>query len=177
MSCALIYGCRGESLKVRKFCKNRDKFHPYFALITITFLQVLFINYILFWIENKIIIVTQNCEERDFFSFCTQNDSLLHFKISDHPSYRLYFSLVPPFWNLKKKWPTDLPTHPPSPAFMNTPLSRGENRLLLLGRAEPSNLPPRGNLSIFEEKQAANLQSYCTFNQQIFRPHESVTRN
>ena len=55
--------------------------------------------------------------------------------------------------------------------LMNTPLSRGENRLFLLGRVEPSNPPPRGNLSIFEEKQAANLQVRCTFNQGIFRLH------
>ena len=77
-----------------------------------------------------------------FFIFCTQNDSLLHFKISDHPSYRLYFLPPPPpaFWNLKKK-KIDLPICPPTPTSINEhSLSRGENRLLLLGRAESSNL-------------------------------------
>ena len=96
------------------------------------------------------------------FSFCTQNDSLFHFnKISDHPPYALYFSLVP-FLEPKQKL-THRFAHPPTPTptrvFMNTPLSRGEYRLLLLERAEPSNPPSRGNLLIFEEKQAANASS------------------
>ena len=75
------------------------------------------------------------------------------------------FLFGPPFLEPEKKM-THWFAHPPTP--MNTPLPRCENRLLLLGRVKPSNPPPRGNLSIFEEKQAANLQVQCTFTQRLF---------
>ena len=55
-----------ESFKVRKFCKNRCQFDPYFTLITVTFLKVLFIDNSLFRIENMK-IDAQNCAEHQIF--------------------------------------------------------------------------------------------------------------
>ena len=83
--------------------------------------------------------------------------SILKFLITPHTRFIFLWS---PFLEPKKKIdPPICPPPTPTRVFMNTPLSRGEYRLLLLGRAEPSNPPSRGNLSIFEEKQAASASS------------------
>ena len=119
VSCTLIYGCRGESFKIRKL-KNRYKFHSYFTLNYNNILQVLF-TMLCLGLKTWQLLFHRIAQSAKFLYFCTQNNSHLPFKSSGPPSYRLFLSLIPSFLEPKKN-PPDLPT--PTRVFMNTPLPR-----------------------------------------------------
>ena len=114
-------GVEGNLSESENFAKVWPTFY---TLITITFLQVLFIDYVLSRIEN-IKIVIQNCAEREIFSFHPDNDSHLPLKISDPPHTGFIFSLIPFLKPKKKKNPLDLPT-PPDQSIYENSLSMSE---------------------------------------------------
>ena len=109
----------------KKFCKNRHIvwISPIVnTLITITFLKVLFIDYVLSKFEN---CYTELCGAH--FKNCFCYFLFLHpissaFKISGPPSHQLHFFFDPPFLKPKKMDPLLIcPAHP-TRVFMNTPL-------------------------------------------------------
>ena len=159
VSCALTYGCQGNPFTSGNFakkCRYTINFiHILLWLSIVTIQQVLFIDYVLSWIENMtIIVVIIKWLSSPFKNF--------------RPPHTGFIFLWSRFLEPKKM--TLPPICPPTPTrvFINTPQSRGETSLLWLGRIEPSYPPPRGKPLAFEKtkqnktKQAANLQVHCT---------------
>ena len=86
-----------ESFKVRKFCK----FDPYFTLITITFLKVLFVDYVLVRIESMKLLhrIARSANFLGFFAPKMTLISPLKFLIPPHTGF-IFFD--PPLSEPKK---------------------------------------------------------------------------